>query len=499
MVHSLLPNHARVCGSVTGVALLLALLAVRVLLKTRELPLPPWRLPAAAVALQWLAPPMAALLPVASRQLVLLLDDLVGAYALLVLLSWGVLQLPPSLGIGRAMPQILRDLLTLAVGALLTVLTLQQARVNLVGLVTTSAVLTAVIGLAAQETLKDLFGGLSMQIGAAYRVGDWVDLGNHRGRVESITLMNTVLSGIDGADLVIPNSQAAAASVRRFRPHAPVGNRFTLGLDYSHPPAQAMRLLLEVASHHPDVLREPEPRVWIQAYGDSAIQYELLVFQREAGDGPTWRLRGELLEQLWYALNREERRIPFPVLELRQHHHAPPEPDEHTWDRPERRAALLARNPLFAHLSEAERCTLAPLTRCLRFGPGETVVREGEQGDCLYQVVSGSLEVSQQPAQGNAEALEIARLGPSAVFGEMTLCTDAPRNATVRTLTETVLLEVERSDLAPLLAANPGLLEQLGSLVSAREHELQRLRGAAAEEQRSWLISRMRAIFASLG
>ena len=482
-------------GSVTGFALLVALLAVRALLKNKNLPPPPWRLPAAAVALQWLATPLATLLPVASRQLVLLLDDLVGAYALLVLLSWALLQLPPSLGIGRGIPQILRDLLTLAVAALLTVLTLQQARVNLVGLVTTSAVLTAVIGLAAQETLKDLFGGLSMQIGAAYRVGDWVDLGNHRGRVESITLMNTVLSSIDGADLVIPNSQAAAASVRRFRPHDPVGNRFTLGLDYSHPPAQAMRLLLEVAKHHPDVLSEPEPRVWIQAYGNSAIQYELLVFQRETGDGPTWRLRGELLEQLWYALNREERRIPFPVLELRHHHHAPPEPDEHSWAQPERRAALLACNPLFANLSDAERSTLAPLTRCLRFGPGETVVHEGEQGNCLYQVVSGCLEVSKQPDPDRPEAIEVARLEPTAVFGEMTLCTDAPRNATVRTLTEAVLLEVERRDLVPLLNANPALLEHLGTLVSARQHELKCLSDTAVAEQTSWLIDRMRQLF----
>jgi small-conductance mechanosensitive channel len=486
-------------GSVTGVAVLLALLLVRALFKARDLPPPPWRLPVVAVALQWLTAPLAALLPVASRQLVLLLDDLVGAYALLVVLSWGVLVLPPSLGIGRSMPQILRDLLSLAVGALLTVVTLQQARVNLVGLVTTSAVLTAVIGLAAQETLKDLFGGLSMQIGAAYRVGDWVDLGEHRGRVESITLMNTVLRSLDGAELVIPNSQAAAASLRRFRPHDPVGHRFSLGLDYSHPPAQAMRLLLEVAQRHPDVLHEPEPRVWIQAYGDSAIQYELLVFQREAGDGPTWRLRGELLEQLWYALNREDRRIPFPVLELRQHHHAPPEPDEHAWDRAERRADLLATNPLFATLSEAERATLAPLTRCLRFGPGETVVREGDQGDCLYQVVSGSLEVSKQADLASSETIEVARLEPTAVFGEMTLCTDAPRNATVRTLTETVLLEVERSDLVPLLEANPPLLEQLGALVSARQRELQRLSDAGAAEQTSWLIERMRQLFAGLG
>jgi hypothetical protein len=56
----------------------------------------------------------------------------------------------------------------------------------------------------------------------------------------------------------------------------------------------------------------------------------------------------------------------------------------------------------------------------------------------------------------------VARLERNAVFGEMTLLTDEPRQATVRALEETVLLEVERCDLAPLLgtgvpaSAGPG-------------------------------------------
>jgi len=85
------------------------------------------------------------------------------------------------------------------------------------------------------------------------------------------------------------------------------------------------------------------------------------------------------------------------------------------------------------------------------------------------------------------------------VFGEMTLCTDAPRNATVRALEDTVLLEVERRDLVPLLEANPHLLEQLGALVSARQQELERLSDAAASERTGWLVETMRQLFAGLG
>ena len=485
---------------VISAGLLIGLWLLRRLLRQRQLPAPPWRLPAAALLLQVVGDPLAGLLPGAGRSLMLLLDGLVGSYALVVLVSWALLQLPAALGLGRPIPQILRDLLALAVAALLTVLNLQQAGVNLVGLVTTSAVLTAVIGLAAQETLKDLFGGLSMQIGAAFRVGDWVDLGTQRGWVQSITLMNTVLIGLEGAEIVVPNSQAASSAARRYRPGQPVGHRVALGLDYNHPPAQALRLLLEVLQRHPDVLVDPPPQVWISRFGDSAVEYELLLFQREAGDGPQLRLRGELLQQIWYALQREGRSIPFPVLELRRPLAREPLADEPDWSRSERRAMRLAANPLFAGLSGQELATLAPLTRCLRFGPGETVVREGERGDCLYQVLSGAVEVRKgQPGGDGASELEVAQLGADAVFGEMTLCTDAPRNATVRALEDTVLLEVERRDLVPLLEANPHLLEQLGALVSARQQELERLSDAAASERTGWLVETMRQLFAGLG
>ena len=489
---------ARIAASA---GLLIGLWLLRHLLQRQRLPPPPWRLPAAALILQLLGDPLASLLqPGGAQSLLLLLDGLATTYALLVLVSWGLLQLPPALGLTRAIPQILRDLLVLAAAALLTILSLRQAGVNLVGLVTTSAVLTAVIGLAAQETLKDLFGGLSMQIGSAFAVGDWVDLGEQRGSVESITLMNTVLRNLEGAEIVIPNSRVAAAAARRCRPGQPVGHRFTLGLDYNHPPAQALLLLQQTLLNHPDVLDQPAPQVWISRYGESAVEYELLLFQREAGDRPQYQLRGALLEQIWYALQREGHSIPAQVVELRRSR-AREQPEGSTdWSSSEQRAQRLASNPLFAGLSPQELTTLAPLTRCLRFGPGETVVREGEAGDCLYQVLSGAVEVRKKgPGGSDASDREVAQLAADAVFGEMTLCTDAPRNATVRALEETVLLEVERRDLVPLLEANPRLLEQLGALVSARQQELDRFSATAASERSGWLVDRMRQLFAGLG
>jgi len=160
---------------------------------------------------QVLPTPMAPWLRLAVELLIL--------YTGLRLLGWLVLQLPERLGLWRGPSKILSDLLLLLIGTVITVIVVQQrGQVNLVGLVTTSAVLTAVIGLAAQETLKDLFAGITLQLDPPFREGDWIDVDDMRGTVSQLTLMNTHLSSVDGCQIVISNQIVAEATLRRFRP-----------------------------------------------------------------------------------------------------------------------------------------------------------------------------------------------------------------------------------------------------------------------------------------
>ena len=81
----------------------------------------------------------------------------------------------------------MRDLLTLAVITVMTMAVIHRdLRVNLVGLAATSAVVTTVIGLAAQETLKNLFADISLQVDSPFEEGDWIDLGTTKGVVTSL-------------------------------------------------------------------------------------------------------------------------------------------------------------------------------------------------------------------------------------------------------------------------------------------------------------------------
>jgi small-conductance mechanosensitive channel len=163
---------------ISALAATAGLLVLAHLSRHRRLPTLPLRLPLLAIATWALLSSLPLQgLPPAYRVWVLLTDDLLLTYAAILIALWATLQVPAHLGLWRPPPQLLMQLLTLGSGALATVVLVKQsARLDLVGLVTTSAVLTAVIGLAAQESLKDLFAGLELQLGDDFTEGDFLEL-----------------------------------------------------------------------------------------------------------------------------------------------------------------------------------------------------------------------------------------------------------------------------------------------------------------------------------
>ncbi len=467
------------------------LLGLRQLSRRRHWPLPPLRLPLLALLSWVLEGPATALAGSGSlRPWLGLIDDLLLSYAGLALLLWLGLELPGGLGWWRRPPQLLLQLLMLGLGTAATVVLVRQTtRFDLVGLVTTSAVLTAVIGLAAQETLKDLFAGLELQLGQEVQAGDWLELGDGvQGIVTAITWRDTTLRTMEGCLLVVPNSRVCEGVITNRSAEGRASNRFEVGLDYDFPPAQARQLLLETVQQHPLVLENPPPRVRLRQFGDSAIVYDVQIWQQEANQRAVLELRSDLLEQIWYALQRAGQSIPFPVRDVqpRRRHgggsQAQPEG-----------ASQLDHCLLFGALSPEERQRLAAESACLTYGPGESIVREGERGDCLFLLLAGEVEVLKQ--LGNGLPQPVRRLQSGAVFGEMTLFLDARRSATVRACSECRLLRVERGSLQRLLATNPALLEQLAQLVAARQAELEQLSASQQTGSAPALLETMRRLF----
>lgn len=442
----------------------------------------PWRISSAAI-LAWA---LAATFPMSGG--FGLADDLLVILAITRVLLWLGLELLPRWRLIPNSPKILRDLLFVLISGLLVVITLQQrTKVDLLGIVTTSAVLTAVLGLAAQEPLKDTLGGLSLQLEHVLREGDWIEVDGLIGQVQSISWRDTQLRCVDGSKLIMPNARVTASDLRNFSSYGPHANRIFVGLDYSLPPGQAKELLLQLAHQHPLVLRNPAPVVRLAGFDDSAIRYEWLVWQ--ASYGNSLGLRSDLLEQLWYALARQGQSIPYPIRNVLLSNGAAPTDSSNRNEIKQ----LLQDTSLFSNLSSRQLEDLIDASQCSRYGNGETVVAEGDDGDSLFVVCHGRMAVSR--LQSNGENLSIAELKQGDVFGEMTLCTGECRSATVRAAGEVRLLEIDREALASLLKDDPSLLDRLGLLVSRRQAQLQHLEAEAAKTQQQDLLLRMHRLF----
>src|ERR1700674_2760286 len=95
----------------------------------------------------------------------------------------------------------------------------------------------------------------------------------------------------------------------------------------------------------------------------------------------------------------------------------------------------------------------------MRFGAGETIVREGELSGRFYIITSGQVAVVQQV---DGKERLIRRLGPGDHFGEIALLGNRRRTATVRTVTDTSVLSLAQQDFAALVEHLPALQDALG-------------------------------------
>ena len=125
----------------------------------------------------------------------------------------------------------------------------------------------------------------------------------------------------------------------------------------------------------------------------------------------------------------------------------------------------LRKIPLFADLSEEDLERLYQMAETVSFPAGQLVLREGDQGDSLFVVLTGELEVTKR--QGSQDIL-LALYKPGQFFGEMALLEQAPRSASVRTLQESRLLVISQAAFQTLLSCSPAAPLKILRTVTSR-------------------------------
>ncbi len=397
---------------------------------------------------------------------------------------------------GPSVPRIVGDLIQALLYASAGLFTLQTAGVDPGDLLTTSALLTAVVGLSLQDTLGNLFSGLAMQAQRPFQMGDWIQFDandRHIGKVVDINWRAIRVRTIDGTDITVPNNTLAKTPLKNFTAN-PVHARRTVSI-YGDPtlaPEKVRRVLQAMLHSVPGVRSAPEPSVVVAEFDERGVRYDAR-FYIEAFEHRD-RVASEVRERAWYALSRAGISISVPhrSIEVRnaQSHDAAPQEEA----RVRARMKALDCVDFLAVLSEAQRKRLGELSDTRLYAPGEAILREGDAGEALYVLLSGKVEVRKgEPSR------KLAELGPGRFFGEMSLMTGASRSATVIALEETALLEIGKPALAPILESEPKLCQALSEVLAEREQRQSdaNARQTLAEiaDEKDALLSRIRRFF----
>ena len=125
---------------------------------------------------------------------------------------------------------------------------------------------------------------------------------------------------------------------------------------------------------------------------------------------------------------------------------------------------LLSQGDLMRHLPPEAIGEILPLVMQRSFGAGEVVFNAGDEGDALYIIARGKVDV----VEGGGESRHsLAELGPGQAFGEMALLSGASRTATIRATVPTDLLEIKREDFIRLMSRD----RQLAAAARRLSHE----------------------------
>jgi MscS family membrane protein len=185
-------------------------------------------------------------------------------------------------------------------------------KINLSPLFASAGIVGIAIALAAKDTLANFFGGISVFMDRAYKVGEYIILeSGERGEVVEVGIRSTKIQTRDDVMITIPNGiMANSKIINESAPQPRFRIRLDIGVAYGTDLDMVEALLLQVADENNQVVKQPAPRVRLRTFGDSAVNFQLLLWIRDPRE--KGRQTHLLLKEVYRFFNENDISIPFP-------------------------------------------------------------------------------------------------------------------------------------------------------------------------------------------
>ena len=392
--------------------------------------------------------------------------------------------------VGVEVARIVEDIAVTLGYVIWAMVRLRYAGVELSHLVTTSAMITAVLAFAMQDTLGNILGGLAIHLDHSVEIGDWVVVDNVAGRVVDITWRHTKIATRNGEKVVVPNSVLMKTKflvIGTYGGAAKAWRRILqLNVPLEHTPERVQAAVMAMFSEAEiaNVAREPAPSCVLLDFGPGYGRYAVRYWLTDpAADDPT---DSAVRIHVLAALKRAGMALALPT----ETRHIVDEDGALEQDRNaielRHRQAVLGQVELLRHLTEEEIAQLAANLSFSPFSRGDIITRQGNAGDWLYIIDQGEVDVF---AELDGKRRYLSTLAAGSIFGEMGLLTGAIRQATVVAKGPVDCYRLDKQGIENILHGRPEIAEHMARILADRTAELGRAREDLDSEARARVTS----------
>jgi small conductance mechanosensitive channel len=204
---------------------------------------------------------------------------------------------------------ILGTVVRYAVLILFLIAALAQLGVQTASLLAVLGAAGLAIGLALQGTLQNIAAGIMLIYLRPFQIGDTIETPTVAGTVREIGLFVTHLDTGDGLYYFVPNSEIWNKPLKNHSRNPRRLMVIRIGIGYGADPAEARRVLLDMAASDERILADPPPSVFVEKYGDSVVT---IAFQAWAATAVFWDAQRAMAEEAKRRLEAAGIEIPFP-------------------------------------------------------------------------------------------------------------------------------------------------------------------------------------------
>ena len=181
----------------------------------------------------------------------------------------------------KAAHSLITSLASAAMYILLGLIVASALGIDVTSIVALASVLTLALSLALQNMVSNIIGGFTILYTRPFHSGDYVEIAGQGGTVQEINMTYTMLATPDNKLISIPNSAVVAAQIVNYSAAETRRVEVVVSASYDAPTQQVIDALV-LAGTVDNVLLDPAPVAVISNYGESAIQYSLRLWVKNA-------------------------------------------------------------------------------------------------------------------------------------------------------------------------------------------------------------------------